>query len=503
MKPNPKTGLMMLPEVITGDLARKFDEISLYNQHADFEFGSASNSNSTSPWAITCESATQPSCADFPLHEHFPYGLCNASKAHVKALTARRGGKEIVSEYNSDANPASGYYSDTSYEFDFGSNPDEPESENPTTEQPLSRPASGLVITSTPSGRFVYWPDCKPADLTDGTSRCVTYLDSLPFQEGTPLAPAEEHTPTEVATPDSSLGTPDHQVFMASSETPGPSGTRPDRYLEDISADELSANAPADETNDDKNSRRERNRKRNERRRCLCETLPIRNLAEALDQVEKRVHTTLEQCLMSITTIARQSQGMRAGEVIAKLADSTTESLKCLPSESANPTTMKPQVAVQRAMDTTELKENYCITPTVLGQRLVDLLRVATAPAVPVVVAVSLLKVMLATEAVAAGAPHTGLAGEPVAEVTAKVEAMRTATSPVSHAAATMPAKELKKFDAKSPPRQATTTVFPPSLLDFAICFSRRNSNPWGSPSMTRSKIQMLCPLHRKRWWQQ
>jgi hypothetical protein len=97
-----------------------------------------------------------------------------------------------------------------------------------------------------------------------------------------------------VATSDSSLGTPDHQVFMAASETPGPSGTCPDRYLEDISANELSANAPADETDDNKNARRERNRKRNERRRHLRETLPILNLAEALDQVENRVHTTPE-----------------------------------------------------------------------------------------------------------------------------------------------------------------------------------------------------------------
>jgi hypothetical protein len=110
-----------------------------------------------------------------------------------------------------------------------------------------------------------------------------------------------------VATPDSSLGTPDRQVFMAAGETPGTSGTHPDRYFEDISEDELSANAPTDETNDDKNARRERNRKRNERRRRLRETLPIRNLAEALDQVESRVHTTPEQCLMSITTIARQA----------------------------------------------------------------------------------------------------------------------------------------------------------------------------------------------------
>jgi hypothetical protein len=60
MPPNPKTGLVTLPKVVTGDLARKFGEISLYNQHADFELGSDSNSNSTSPWAIACEPAIEP-----------------------------------------------------------------------------------------------------------------------------------------------------------------------------------------------------------------------------------------------------------------------------------------------------------------------------------------------------------------------------------------------------------------------------------------------------------
>jgi hypothetical protein len=156
MTPNPKTGLVTLPEVITSDLARKLGEISLFNQHADFESGSASNSNSTSPWVTACESATEPSCVDAPLHEHFPFGLYNASRAHVEALVARRAGKEIVPDYASDSNPDSGYYSDSSYEFDFGSDPDEPEFENPTTEQPLSEPATDLVITSTPAGRFVY-----------------------------------------------------------------------------------------------------------------------------------------------------------------------------------------------------------------------------------------------------------------------------------------------------------------------------------------------------------
>jgi hypothetical protein len=134
MTPNPSTGLVTLPEVVMGELAGKFNEISLFNQHVDFKFGSASNSNSTSPWAIACEPAPEPSCADFPLHEHFSYGLCNASKAHAKALTVRRSGKEIVSDYTSDSNPASDYYSDSSYEFDFRSDPDEPKSENSTTE---------------------------------------------------------------------------------------------------------------------------------------------------------------------------------------------------------------------------------------------------------------------------------------------------------------------------------------------------------------------------------
>jgi hypothetical protein len=191
---------------------------------------------------------------DFPLHEHFPYGLCNTSKAHAKTLIVRRAGKEIISNYASDSNPASGYYSDSSYEFDFGIGPGRAQVRECHDRAMLLGLASGLVITTTPTRRFVYWPDRKPADLTDGNSRCVAYLDSLPFQEGTPLAPAEEHTPKEVATTDSSLGTPDRQVFMAAGETPGPLGTRPDRYLEDISADELSSNAPADETNNDKNT---------------------------------------------------------------------------------------------------------------------------------------------------------------------------------------------------------------------------------------------------------
>jgi hypothetical protein len=152
----------------------------------------------------------------------------------------------------------------------------------------------------------------------------------------------------------------------------------------------------------------------------------------------------------------------------------TIQLLKCLPSELANPIT-KPQVAVQLTTDATVLEENYRLTPTVLGHRPVDLLMVATALAAPVVTAMSSLITILVAEAAAARAPHTGLEGEPVAGAIAAAEATQTATSPVSHVAATMPVAESRKFDATNP--QARTTASPPSLHDFAIYFSQRNSN--------------------------
>jgi hypothetical protein len=115
------------------------------------------------------------------------------------------------------------------------------------------------------------------------------------------------------------------------------------------------------------------------------------------------------------------------------------------------------------------LEENCRRTPTVLGHQPVDLLRAATVSAAPAVVAALLLMATLEVEAAAAGAPHTGLAGELVAEEIAEAEATQTATSPAPRAVATMSAAESKKFDATSPPRQVTTSAFPPSLLDFAI----------------------------------
>jgi hypothetical protein len=131
-------------------------------------------------------------------------------------------------------------------------------------------------------------------------------------------------------------------------------------------------------------------------------------------------------------------------------------------------------------MDATVLEENYRLTPTVLGHRPVNLLRVATVPVAPEVTAMSSLIAILVAEVVAAGAPHTGLEGEPTAGAIAAAEATQTATSLVSHAAGTMPVAESRKFGATKP---QATMASPPSLHGFAIYFSQRNSNHWGSPS--------------------
>jgi hypothetical protein len=133
MQPNPKTGFVTLPEVVTGKLAGKFGEILLFNHHADFELESASNSNSTLPWAIACESAAQPSQAVPSPRERSARGPRTLNRARTGAPTSRRAGKEPVPECNSDSDatpdhasdssPLSKFYSNPDYEFDFGSDP--------------------------------------------------------------------------------------------------------------------------------------------------------------------------------------------------------------------------------------------------------------------------------------------------------------------------------------------------------------------------------------------
>jgi hypothetical protein len=211
---------------------------------------------------------------------------------------------------------------------------------------------------------------------------------------------------------------------MAASDTPGTSGAH-DRYLEDISADELSAEAPADETNANRDARRECNRKRNERCRRLRYNLPIRNLAEALEQVESRVHPTPEQCLMSITAIARQAQGIRAGEVIAKLAEDAyfmrvdNRVTQPLPARNRD---NEQQVAVPSST-VTVLEPSCQPSPTVLVQTPADPLKLAIAPQLLPTIVRSSPTATLAAEAAMVEAPTMGPTGRPVVEAIAAAEA--------------------------------------------------------------------------------
>jgi hypothetical protein len=50
MTPEPETGFVTLPEAAMDQLVEKFNEISLYNNITDLEFGSTSNSNLTITW---------------------------------------------------------------------------------------------------------------------------------------------------------------------------------------------------------------------------------------------------------------------------------------------------------------------------------------------------------------------------------------------------------------------------------------------------------------------
>jgi hypothetical protein len=83
---------------------------------------------------------------------------------------------------------------------------------------------------------------------------------------------------------------------------------------------------------------------------------------------------------------------------------------------------MKPQVAVLTTVATV-LEGSYRTTPTVPRHRLMDLLMVATVSAAPAATVILSLIVILVAEAATAGAPTTGLAGEPGAEAIATVEA--------------------------------------------------------------------------------
>jgi hypothetical protein len=184
---------------------------------------------------------------------------------------------------------------------------------------------------------------------------------------------------------------------------------------------------------------------------------------------------------MSITTIARQAQGMHMGQVIAKLAEDAyfmrvDNRVAQPPPPPPGTVTTKPQVAA-RTSAVTVLEPSCQPSPTVLVQQPADPLKVATALQLLAVIERSSLTATPAAEAATAEAPTMGPTRGPVAEAIAAAEATRTAMPPEPRRAASTPARRLNNCGGRSPPPYATTTASPPSLLGFATYSSRTSSN--------------------------
>jgi hypothetical protein len=157
---------------------------------------------------------------------------------------------------------------------------------------------------------------------------------------------------------------------------------------------------------------------------------------------------------MPITAIARQAQGLRAGEVIAKLVEDAyfmrVDNRVTQPPPPGT-ATMKPQVTVRTSV-VTVLEPSCQPIPTVLVQWPTDPLKVATALQLLAAIVRSSLIATLAAEPAMAEAPIMGLTVGPVAEAIAAADATQTATSLEPHTAASTPARRLKNCGGRSPP---------------------------------------------------
>ena len=83
----------------------------------------------------------------------------------------------------------------------------------------------------------------------------------------------------------------------------------------------MSANAPQDETPEQKNLRRLRNARRADQRRLLDTNIPILNLERAFDVVEAQKHTTPLAAIASINLISTLIPHNKDNELTAQLAE--------------------------------------------------------------------------------------------------------------------------------------------------------------------------------------
>jgi len=157
------------------------------------------------------------------------------------------------------------------------------------------------------------------AELLDNL-REVASIDDLPFQHGTPLATERENGSGEtvLADYDSDLESFSRErlvpVIIQQSEA---SQHDPNEALDQISADNLTQDAPQDEDEATRTVRRARNRRKEERRvhAAECARLPPRNLNNEFNNVADPVFRTpiaaMTEATLRLMTMPRNPETER------------------------------------------------------------------------------------------------------------------------------------------------------------------------------------------------
>ena len=110
-----------------------------------------------------------------------------------------------------------------------------------------------LTIMAIPQSRVVFWKNYESTDDVNN-ARMVACLWDLPYQPGRPLSPVRGEEVGDIAVVNYSMthSTPDRQVYVSLHGDESALGSQADRYanesLDQISEDELSVNAPQDES---------------------------------------------------------------------------------------------------------------------------------------------------------------------------------------------------------------------------------------------------------------
>ena len=107
----------------------------------------------------------------------------------------------------------------------------------------------GLIIASMANGHYLYSEGMEPPELLGYDSCLVAYLPDLPYQEGVHISPIHEEGPksTELVEYKSdNSASMDHHVYMVDVGG-GADGHRLNECLQDISRNELLADARAEE----------------------------------------------------------------------------------------------------------------------------------------------------------------------------------------------------------------------------------------------------------------